>query len=727
VLPYGAELTASTGDVVAVSNPGAAWVPVAVRNTGDQPATGWSVRLSVPTGLRPVTSDGDLTGASAGDLAGSTGDGGGAVWSCAAAEGAAPLAPGEQRSVRLRVVADGSTAPGPMSVAATPQLLGSTHALAGAAAVAVGEPWAGAAGGARSVQARCAVVGGVTTASAIVEGTYVNLTDQTLSVRLDAAGSSDTASQRVEPGESITLRVPDGLRVPAGGATWTVATTLGGETYRTTVSGGPHQAAECYDPRWDVAATAETVNADGRLRVRGTLTNTSDEPMRVGMTAAGGSADDTRLAPGESATFTVPTDRTTLDAGSAVFQLHRWVADSDGDDPAQGGVVPSVAPTARYESAVLAPAVGGTATLTATECRFDASADTSWRTVTIPVDNTASTHAVRFAVQDGTGDGRQAAVRAGGTGVLEVSVPWGTRTVTLTADGRELAVVDVPGFEGCATATWPGTTVDVSVATRCVDDRAQVVVNVRNRGSVTWTARLAGADGGTDVEPGSGAALVSTVGGVRADAGSVALRLDREIERRPVTVERTFDHDAVSCVVVAPQAHLEQGDVHVEKDGRRSSSTRQATLVLDNSGSSVPQEFTVRGSNGAAATVTVPARQTARADGGTVVGREGATYAVSAGDWSTDLAVEPFTGTSGWCADRLRWGGDHEVGDVASWRGVNYRYVGRQAWTDDQDQAEGQTAGEKHTAEGDAGSRGKGWSGHHTKRAWERVGDCEYR
>lgn len=703
VRPYGAELTASSGDAVPVSNPGAAWVPVTVRNTGDQPAAAWSVQLGVPAGLRPVTTDGDLA-----CVPGAGGDQG-AVWTCVAKPEAAPLAPGEQRSVRLRVVADGSATPGPMAVSAAPQLPGSPHTVGGNAAVTVAQSWAGAASGARAVEARCAAVGGVATASAVVEGTYVNLTDQSLAVRLDAAGDTAAAAQEVAPGASVTVRVPDGLRVPAGGATWTVATTLGGQTYRTSVPAGTHGSAECYDPSWAVSKTAETVNVDGRLQVRGTLTNTSDEAMRVAMTAAGVSTEPKRLAPGESATFVAATDRTSLSAGAAEFQLYRWVADRDNDEPAQG-VVPAVAPTASYDAATLAPAVGGPVTLTAAECRFDASADRSWRTVTVPVDNGGSTHAVRFAASDGAGNGDAATVAAGATGTLTVSVPWGTRSLVVTADGRDLATVDVPRFESCATVSWPGS-VDVSTATRCVDDRARVEVDVRNRGDVAWTAALGDGDG-TSVEPGSTATLRTSPGGLTADAGHVTVRLSREIEKRTRSVERTFDHDAVSCVVVDPQARLDPGAVQVEKGRWRSTSTRAVSVVLDNTGSSVPQDFAVRGSNGASVDVTVPARQSLTADGGTVRGRDGARYTVRAGDWSADLAVDPFTGTTGWCADRVRWSGGYEVGDVASWRGANYRYVGR--GEDGPDSAQKRQDGDH--------ARGHGWG-----RTWERIGDCEYR
>lgn len=720
VLPYGAELTAATGDAVQVSNPGAAWVPVTVRNTGDQATTAWSVQVTVPAGLRPVTHDGDLT-CVPGDASAET------VWTCVALPGAAPLAPGEERTGRVRVVADGTATPGPVAVRAAPRLPGSEHAVGGSTAVTVAQPWAGAAAGAQAVQARCATTGGVGVASAIVEGTYVNQTDQTLSVRLDAAGSSGTASREVAPGESVTVQVPDGLRLPSGMATWAVATTLGGETYRTTVPAGPHQAAECYAPRWDVTTSASTTNVDGRLQVRATLTNTSDEAMRVGMAAAGATTEHARVAPGESRTFVVPTDRTALPAGAAEFRLYRWVADVDGDEPAQG-VVPAVAPTAGYAAARIAPAVGGSATLTAAECRFDDSSDTSWRTVTVPVDNTGSTHAVRFAAPDGAGDGRAATVEGGAKGVLTVAVPWGTRRLAVTADGRALGTVDVPDFASCATVTWPGA-VDVDVSTRCVDDRARVVVDVRNRGKVTWWAALRGGGGREKIAPGATATLTTRPGGLTADAGQVTLRLGRKIEDRWLTVRRTVDHPAASCVVVDPTARLDLGDVQVDKQGRRSTSTRAVSVVLDNTGSSVPQEFTVEGTNGTSVTTTVAARQSERVDGGTVQGREGATFAVRAGEWSTELAVEKFTGTAGWCADRRRWDQRPEIGDVASWHGANYRFVGRNdgpaGHGPEKDGPENGPG--KHGPAADE-ARGKGRAHDHRGHgAWERIGDCEYR
>src|SRR5690606_18859918 len=104
----------------------------------------------------------------------------------------------------------------------------------------------------------------------------------------------------LSPGGSTTVRVPDGMRVPGGAATWTLSTTVAGETFRTTVPAGSFGGADCYDPSWDVTTSATTVNVDGKVVVRGKITNATSEPMQVGMSAAGSNADAVLLAAGSS-------------------------------------------------------------------------------------------------------------------------------------------------------------------------------------------------------------------------------------------------------------------------------------------------------------------------------------------------------------------------------------------------------------------------------------------
>ncbi|WP_344248852.1 sigma-70 family RNA polymerase sigma factor, partial [Isoptericola hypogeus] len=133
VLSYGAELTASSGGVVGVPNPGDAWVPVTVRNTGDLAADpGWSVLVRIPAGLRPIGADGDLACAPA--------QGGGSAWSCVPGSGATPLGAGESRTARVRVVADGTSPAGAAAVAVEPQLPASAHVVAGTTTVEVAGP-----------------------------------------------------------------------------------------------------------------------------------------------------------------------------------------------------------------------------------------------------------------------------------------------------------------------------------------------------------------------------------------------------------------------------------------------------------------------------------------------------------------------------------------------------------------------------------------------------------
>ncbi|CAM3423548.1 sigma-70 family RNA polymerase sigma factor [Isoptericola cucumis] len=724
VLPYGAELTAQAGQVLSVANPGEAWVPVTVQNTGDLPAgPGWSALVTVPAGLHPVGADGELGCSPAQDGA----------WSCAPGAGAAPLGAGEARTARIQVVADGASPAGAADVAVQPALPGSTHVVAGSARLDVAEPWAGATTGGQGVQAWCVARGGVAEARSVVGATYVNRTAQTVRLRLDAAGDSRAADQVLAPGASATVRVPDGMRVPAGTATWTLSTTVAGQEYRTTVHAGSHGRAECYDPRWDVTARAETVNEGGTLAVRTTVTNDTAEPMQVGAAVAGRSADAVRLGAGETTTLTVPTGARTLDPGQVELRLYRWVADADGDAP-EHGVVPTNAPKASYAGATLAPATAGAATLAGSCTPADGS---SWHTVSVPVDNTASTLPVRFATAV---RGSESAVRVDGgrTGVLELSVPWGTRSLTVSADGRELGSVDVPAFAGCVTPSWPAGSVDVDVATRCVDDRAQVVVTLRNRGTTDYRANLARDGAGSAALPAGGEAVLhQQVGGLEAPAGSVTLQFGREFEGQRHVAERELAHAAVSCRVVAPQARLDLGDVQVSERWWRTTSTRSAAVVLDNSGSSVPVEFTVSGTGGDR-TTTVDARSTQRLDVGTVVGRRGASYDVSAGGWSTTLAVEPFTGAAaGWCAPRARWGQDYAVGDVASRRGTNYRYVG---WEPRGEAAQGDAPGRSGQGKGHGKGQGKGQGdanghdgargqarGHDGRGPWVALGRCEYR
>jgi hypothetical protein len=311
------------------------------------------------------------------------------------------------------------------------------------------------------------------------------------------------------------------------------------------------------------------------------------------------------------------------------------------------------------------------------ECRYDAAADASRQTFDIALDNTASTLPVTFAITV-SGVEHTTKVPAGEVGSLTaVDVPWGTEQLEVRADGRAIGVVDV-GFESCAEVSWPASTVAVTISTQCVADSAHVVADVVNSGSSAWVATLVrgGRTGEpVTVQPGTAGRVLLDLDTMVAPPGAVEVRLERTHEGLPQTVEETLQHDGVSCVVVAPQTRLVEGDVEVTGGwwGDRTS-TRAAAVVLDNSGSNVPVDFRVVGP-GANTTVTVEARATETLDVGVVQGRDGATFRAAAGGQTMDLVVEQFTGMTAWCEPDAS-AGDVALGELASWQGVNYRFVG---------------------------------------------------
>ncbi|WP_166851165.1 sigma-70 family RNA polymerase sigma factor [Isoptericola sp. BMS4] len=571
---YGAELTVggagTSGAPVALTNPGDAWVPVAVRNTGDLTASApWSVRVEVPAGLRAVDAQGDLT--CTGVEGGTAGGGPGSVWRCAPVEGAPALAPGETRTAQVRVVADGTSESGVYPLAVSPESSATSHTVGGAVPVDVAEAWAVAAAGAGSLSAVCTERGGVGVARAAVVGSYLNTSTRPVTVRLDAAGASGTAERTVSPGGSVVVEVPDGLRVPAGSATWTVSTTVAGATYRTTVPAGSHGSADCYAPAWDVSASADVVNVDGRLQVRATVTNDTGEAMQVGLSAAGADVAPVRVGAGQTVTLTAATGERSLPAGDAVLALSRWVVDADGDAPASAST-PAVAPRVGYAATTLAPALAGDAR-PAGECRFDDAAEVSSRAMSIPVDNTASDLPVRFAVDD-EGVRGDVLVPAGETGALEVRVPWGTTGVDVTADGRPLGTVTVPSFDSCATVSWPEGSVHVQAAAVCSGTDALTSVTVRNDGDVRWTAAIRrgaeevpSARTRARVAPGESAELRRAKNGAPTDGGAVLLWLGRTLEGERFVVVRAFTYDGVSCVEEQQDAVDEQQDAGGEAAG----------------------------------------------------------------------------------------------------------------------------------------------------------------
>jgi hypothetical protein len=198
---------------------------------------------------------------------------------------------------------------------------------------------------------------------------------------------------------------------------------------------------------------------------------------------------------------------------------------------------------------------------------------------------------------------------------------------------------------------------------------------------------------------------------MRVDSGAAEMLLERRFEGNQQSVSRSIDFEGTICVVAEPRAHLEEGPVWVDDPWWAGpTSWREATVVLDNSRSNVPVEFRVVGPNGVDRTESVGAGESLPVPVGPVEGRHGATFQVTAVDLSTELVVARFTGMPDWCAPRIVRGQEYAVGDIASWRSTNYRFVG-----------EGPVA--EQGEDGSGNGLRRGW----WRSRWEPVSACEYR
>ncbi|MCL1871395.1 MAG: hypothetical protein FWF90_13415, partial [Promicromonosporaceae bacterium] len=544
VTQYGAELSAQVGAVGALLNPGTGEVPLAVVNTGDSPAAaGWSVDVTLPPGTRLAGSGGGLTC--------TAGQAGPQDVTCTAASPAA-LAPGDEVAGTLSIVAPASAdASGTASLEALPVSQSGDHIVSGSALVTVQPLWQGAGDGAGSVASQCAATGGVNTADAVVTGSYRNATQEPVTVRLDAAGSSATSGV-LQPGDSATLTAHDGIRVPAGQATWTLTTTVAGTDYATTVPASTFTATDCYDPSWAVTSSVALGDVGGQVRVAGTITNTSPEPMNVTLLAAGQSSAAKALDPGDTATLTIDTGATQLSAGTATFALSRFVVDTDGDQPA-APEVPPVPVTASYGDAVIAPALGAlSGDPFVGDCQYDPATETSSRVVAVPLDNSASTLPVTFVVGSTT-----TIVPAGQTQTVQVPVSFGTAQLVVLADGKAVGTVPTP-VTSCATLVWP-TDVTITATAQCTDKHTPQLVVTLGDASRAFTARITPGRGlwtGPVVLTADAPRTVTIGLGTwrHAHDGKVTVELSRDIEGATFTVKNTVSYKGVRCFVPPPAA-----------------------------------------------------------------------------------------------------------------------------------------------------------------------------
>ncbi|RPF19657.1 sigma-70 family RNA polymerase sigma factor [Myceligenerans xiligouense] len=539
VASFGPELTVRS-EATGLASPGRGVLPVQIGNTGDRDATsGWSMAVTLPEGVRPAAEQTALvcTVVEA------------RTWSCAAGE-PSRITPGHWRDLPLALVAL------PGAAVATAQATGTasvtpadvSHANGARAQVTVTSAWAGAAHGVGALAAKCVESGGVDEARAQIAGTYTNTTPGTVSVALEAAGDTVSHIDPLSPGESVTLRRDEGIRVPGGSATWVLTRVVEGTAYEHRVPAGELAALDCYDPDWSATAKADTVNAAGRVGVRGTLANTSDEAMSVKMVVKGRSgtlvSEARTVPPGGRETFTVATGRQRLPAGAVTFQLARWTVDKDGDPPT-GPARPDAEPKATYGQAVIAPTYVARHAVGA-ECTYDTDRGASIGTFRIPVDNSASTLPVTFRL-----GGTTLTVAAGETGTVVTRVPWGTERLPLLSGERTLGDIDV-SFPSCAHLGWPDDSVAVQVEARCVDGHEQVVADVRNTSGVTWRGSLVGKYSGrsgheTEVPARGKATLVLPSSAAPVPDLEVLVRLSREFEGTVRTVERGYEVAQVVC------------------------------------------------------------------------------------------------------------------------------------------------------------------------------------
>ncbi|MBE1875110.1 hypothetical protein IHE71_05210, partial [Myceligenerans sp. TRM 65318] len=536
---FGPELTAQA-EATGLMSPGRGVLPLRIGNTGDlDAASGWSVAVRLPEGVRPAAEQDVLTCTSVEAR----------TWSCRIGE-PSRIVPGNWRDLPLAVVALPGAAAGAAQAAGTASVVpaGVTHALDARAQVTVTSAWAGAAQGVGALAATCLASGGLAEAKAEISGTYTNTMPGTVLVALEAAGDTVSHPDPVAPGESVTLRRNEGIRSPAGPATWVFTRTVEGTAYEHRVPAGELRAVDCYDPSWEATASAETVNAGGRVGVRGTLKNTSDEAMSVKMVVgakSGRLVSEVRTVPaGGRDSFVVATEHRRLDPGEVTFQLARWTFDKDGDPP-PGPAKPQADPRVTYERAVIAPSYVGQHTMGA-ECAYDAGRDASIGTFRIPVDNTSSTLPVTFRLGDTTHT-----VAAGETGVVVARVPWGTGKLPLLSDKDALAEIDV-SFLSCALLGWPDDSIKAHLEAQCVDGHERVVADVRNTGTATWRGTLVGKYSGwrgdeVEVPAGGNATLVLPLSDAPVPDSQVLVRLSRDFEGAVRTVERSYEVAPVGC------------------------------------------------------------------------------------------------------------------------------------------------------------------------------------
>ncbi len=298
-----------------------------------------------------------------------------------------------------------------------------------------------------SADAEWVVAPGAGVGTSVVTGTFHNpYTATTLRVGMSTP-HGDAAPVDVAPGADATFTVDaKALSVPAGTATFTAE--------RVSPAGpGTHTVEAAYDgvtysPRWAQTAHVDALWQDGSVKLVGTLTNDSPEAVDARMLggAYGDSAPVQKIAPWQTATFTIDTRSLDVKPGTVSFRQYRSVLGTGFADSTL---------TASHRGATYVP--DWSATLTAvTQCA--AGADGVVLTVGLRNDSGETTHVVAhtpFGARDlgdvAPGGSASADIAAGalavkgGTATFELSrtvlgTPF-TQKVTAGFEARDCAVV----------------------------------------------------------------------------------------------------------------------------------------------------------------------------------------------------------------------------------------------------------------------------------------------
>ncbi|WP_069385349.1 hypothetical protein [Cellulosimicrobium cellulans] len=457
-------------------------------------------------------------------------------------------------------------------------------------------------------------------------------------------------------------------RVRAG-ATGTLEATVGtpGARFEVLADGvavAAHDVAgvDCF--RWAVEGSAAVdwavENGTGAPVLSGTFHNQHQAaPLRVVMDAGAlGASEPVEVAPGQTATLTVPLQGRDVKAGDVTFRATRL----DGS-----GAEHTV--TRPYDAYSYSP-----------QWATDVSVEARWQDGSIKLIATLTNDSPE------TIDAQLSGGPLGTSPVVTGIAPGQTATLvadtrstdvkpgrvafrqTRTVLGKTYTSYDLTASFGGASYV-PEWDVSAGVSTQCVPGGVALVPSLRNDSGETMHV-VARTPYGThdlgDVAPGASTSVEIATGGMSVRAGDVTFDLTRRVLGRLYSERITAGYAAVDCTVVDPAASLQLGEPYY--DGGQGRSYRAVSVVLDNAASNAPVTFRVTGAAKGSWDLQAGERRTV--DLGQVDAR-GATYVVHAGSWSQQFKVDAFS-VAPQCAEPWRDGDWYGRGDLVSYKGRNY-------------------------------------------------------